>query len=204
MWLPLYLHLTRSVWTNTLVNKVDKRLTTIGHPLFCHCIVSVSEPPAIAVPTLRPFVDDAFRACRDFTSTPQAPHVSQSCQWDCGVSCVQMVLRGLGREAERSSLLASLGTRSVWTIDLAMLLHRQGVRSASGEKFFGASCGCGSGQRCANMCHRVAQNFRSCVCFIKHVPGGVFPSFCFGDAGCGKCRVGAHTLARRFGEIRAD
>lgn len=39
-----------------------------------------------------------------------------------------MVLRGLGREAERSSLLASLGTRSVWTIDLAMLLHRHGVR----------------------------------------------------------------------------
>ena len=43
-----------------------------------------------------------------------------------------MVLRGLGREAERSSLLASLGTRSVWTIDLAMLLHRQGVRCGKG------------------------------------------------------------------------
>lgn len=54
--------------------------------------------------------------------------MSQVCHWDCGVSCAQMVLRGLGREAERSSLLASLGTRSVWTIDLAMLLHRQGVR----------------------------------------------------------------------------
>ncbi|CAM9837311.1 unnamed protein product [Laminaria digitata] len=39
-----------------------------------------------------------------------------------------MVLQGLGREVERSSLLASLRTQSVWTIDLAMLLHRQGVR----------------------------------------------------------------------------
>ena len=58
----------------------------------------------------------------------QAPHVSQCSNWDCGVACVQMVLRGLSREGERSSLLAALGTRSVWTIDLAMLLHRFGVR----------------------------------------------------------------------------
>ncbi|CAN0411097.1 unnamed protein product, partial [Ectocarpus fasciculatus] len=65
----------------------------------------------------------------------QAPHVSQICHWDCGVSCAQMVLRGLGREAERSSLLASLGTRSVWTIDLAMLLHRQGVRRVKSMVF---------------------------------------------------------------------
>eukprot|EP00752_Nemacystus_decipiens_P001296 g1288.t1 len=69
----------------------------------------------------------------------KAPHVSQSCQWDCGVSCVQMVLRGLGREAERSSLLASLGTRSVWTIDLAMLLHRQGVRFTYGTRTAGVT-----------------------------------------------------------------
>lgn len=51
-----------------------------------------------------------------------------------------MVLRGLGREAERSSLLASLGTRSVWTIDLAMLLHRQGVRCV-GETSLGLLAG---------------------------------------------------------------
>ncbi|CAM9820328.1 unnamed protein product, partial [Scytosiphon promiscuus] len=69
----------------------------------------------------------------------KAPHVSQCCQWDCGVSCVQMVLRGLGREAERSSLLASLGTRSVWTIDLAMLLHRQGVRFMYGTRTAGVT-----------------------------------------------------------------
>eukprot|EP00903_Cladosiphon_okamuranus_P007226 g7014.t1 len=69
----------------------------------------------------------------------KAPHVSQSCQWDCGVSCVQMVLRGLGREAERASLLASLGTRSVWTIDLAMLLHRQGVRFTYGTRTAGVT-----------------------------------------------------------------
>ncbi|CAM9725008.1 unnamed protein product, partial [Hapterophycus canaliculatus] len=69
----------------------------------------------------------------------QAPHVSQCCQWDCGVSCVQMVLRGLGREAERSSLLASLGTRSVWTIDLAMLLHRQGIRFMYGTRTAGVT-----------------------------------------------------------------
>lgn len=58
----------------------------------------------------------------------KAPHVSQCRHWDCGVACAQMVLQGLGREVDRSSLLASLRTQSVWTIDLAMLLHRQGVR----------------------------------------------------------------------------
>lgn len=58
----------------------------------------------------------------------KAPHVSQCGRWDCGVACAQMVLQGLGRDIERASLLAALGTRSVWTIDLAMLLHRYGVR----------------------------------------------------------------------------
>ncbi|CAM9359808.1 unnamed protein product [Ectocarpus sp. 6 AP-2014] len=80
---------------------------------------------------LRPFFSkkgEAAAARRLNHGLWKAPHVSQICHWDCGVSCAQMVLRGLGREAERSSLLASLGTRSVWTIDLAMLLHRQGVR----------------------------------------------------------------------------
>ncbi|CAB1113166.1 unnamed protein product [Ectocarpus sp. CCAP 1310/34] len=78
---------------------------------------------------LRPFFSkkgEAAAARRLNHGLWKAPHVSQICHWDCGVSCAQMVLRGLGREAERSSLLASLGTRSVWTIDLAMLLHRQG------------------------------------------------------------------------------
>ena len=66
--------------------------------------------------------------CRLCTVLEKAPHVSQCRHWDCGVACAQMVLQGLGREVERSSLLASLRTQSVWTIDLAMLLHRQGVR----------------------------------------------------------------------------
>ncbi|CBN76540.1 chromosome 22 open reading frame 13, isoform CRA_c [Ectocarpus siliculosus] len=91
---------------------------------------------------LRPFFSkkgEAAAARRLNHGLWKAPHVSQICHWDCGVSCAQMVLRGLGREAERSSLLASLGTRSVWTIDLAMLLHRQGVRFMYGTRTAGVT-----------------------------------------------------------------
>ncbi|XP_065305059.1 protein GUCD1 [Dermacentor albipictus] len=61
----------------------------------------------------------------------QLPHVEQSLSWDCGVSCVAMVLS----PEQRSDLLLNrdlIGReegyhQSTWTIDLCYLLRRFGV-----------------------------------------------------------------------------
>ncbi|KAG8467122.1 hypothetical protein KFE25_000438 [Diacronema lutheri] len=50
------------------------------------------------------------------------PHVAQRFSWDCGLACVEMVLRALGDETSPAKLHAQAGTASVWTIDLAFLL----------------------------------------------------------------------------------
>mmetsp|Transcript_82297 Transcript_82297/g.160583 ORF Transcript_82297/g.160583 Transcript_82297/m.160583 type:complete len:420 (-) Transcript_82297:206-1465(-) len=54
------------------------------------------------------------------------PHVRQHYSWDCGVACVRMVLSYLGNPRSSQELIDLLGTRSVWTIDLAVLLRRVG------------------------------------------------------------------------------
>ncbi|XP_031485478.1 guanylyl cyclase 1 [Nymphaea colorata] len=57
------------------------------------------------------------------------PHVRQLCAWDCGLACVLMVLRTLGFEDGDIHSLAELcRTTSIWTVDLAHLLHRFSVR----------------------------------------------------------------------------
>ncbi|CAG9467614.1 unnamed protein product [Pedinophyceae sp. YPF-701] len=51
--------------------------------------------------------------------------------WDCGLACVLMVLLYQGRSGYTLDILRSMcPTTSVWTIDLAHLLHRAGVRSS--------------------------------------------------------------------------
>lgn len=56
--------------------------------------------------------------------------VAQQADWDCGIACVEMVLWFLrGEPFCRTTLLALVGTQSVWTIDLVLLLHSAGVRS---------------------------------------------------------------------------
>jgi hypothetical protein len=56
----------------------------------------------------------------------QVSLVRQARSWDCGIACVQMVLRYLGADPRVSAdeLVALAGTSSVWTVDLAWLLAR--------------------------------------------------------------------------------
>lgn len=57
------------------------------------------------------------------------PHVQQLYNWDCGLACVSMVLRTLGIGHGDIHQLAELCcTRSIWTVDLAYLLHRFSVK----------------------------------------------------------------------------
>ncbi|KAJ2783372.1 hypothetical protein H4R18_001739 [Coemansia javaensis] len=51
--------------------------------------------------------------------------VLQQAEWDCGLACVCMVVRAFGQPTCTVAQLArQAGTESVWTIDLALLLHR--------------------------------------------------------------------------------
>ena len=58
------------------------------------------------------------------------PHCRQAENWDCGLACAVTVLRGLG--APESLTLDSLHLlcplTSIWTVDLAFLLRRCGLR----------------------------------------------------------------------------
>eukprot|EP00615_Pteridomonas_danica_P001279 CAMPEP_0114367356 /NCGR_PEP_ID=MMETSP0101-20121206/29996_1 /TAXON_ID=38822 ORGANISM="Pteridomonas danica, Strain PT" /NCGR_SAMPLE_ID=MMETSP0101 /ASSEMBLY_ACC=CAM_ASM_000211 /LENGTH=290 /DNA_ID=CAMNT_0001516939 /DNA_START=51 /DNA_END=924 /DNA_ORIENTATION=- len=49
-------------------------------------------------------------------------HFRQDYHWDCGVTCVQMVLRHFGSEYTSRELMDMVGTQSVWTIDILALL----------------------------------------------------------------------------------
>jgi hypothetical protein len=55
------------------------------------------------------------------------PHVKQSFNWDCGLACVETVLRAVGDETSADELRAQAATASVWTIDLAFLLEKHGL-----------------------------------------------------------------------------
>ncbi|XP_024833016.1 protein GUCD1 isoform X8 [Bos indicus x Bos taurus] len=66
----------------------------------------------------------------DFVQLP-VPIIQQLYHWDCGLACSRMVLRYLGQldDAEFEQALQELRlTRSIWTIDLAYLMRRFGVR----------------------------------------------------------------------------
>eukprot|EP00268_Persea_americana_P066928 TRINITY_DN9163_c0_g1_i1.p1 TRINITY_DN9163_c0_g1~~TRINITY_DN9163_c0_g1_i1.p1 ORF type:complete len:170 (-),score=22.78 TRINITY_DN9163_c0_g1_i1:580-1089(-) len=55
----------------------------------------------------------------------EVPHVRQLCNWDCGLACVLMVLRTLGIDhCDIHSLGKLCSTTSIWTVDLAYLLHK--------------------------------------------------------------------------------
>ncbi|XP_020114104.1 protein GUCD1 isoform X2 [Ananas comosus] len=56
------------------------------------------------------------------------PHVRQLFNWDCGLACVLMVLRALGIECcDIHDLEKLCSTTSIWTVDLAFLLHKFSV-----------------------------------------------------------------------------
>lgn len=57
------------------------------------------------------------------------PHVTQLLNWDCGLACVLMVLRKAGiKYASFETLRMLCPTTSVWTVDLAHLLHHYGMQ----------------------------------------------------------------------------
>jgi hypothetical protein len=81
----------------------------------------------------------------------KVPHYRQRATWDCGVACVQMVLAGLNCcSCDREQLLRSLATSSVWTIDLALLLHECGVRF----EFCTKTVGCKAAYRSIDFYHK--------------------------------------------------
>ena len=55
------------------------------------------------------------------------PHVMQKFKWDCGIACIHMILLKLQQIFEESALFSILPTlgigESIWTIDLANILH---------------------------------------------------------------------------------
>ncbi|XP_026666397.1 guanylyl cyclase 1 isoform X2 [Phoenix dactylifera] len=56
------------------------------------------------------------------------PHVRQLFNWDCGLACVLMVLKTLGIDHYNIHDLEKLCcTTSIWTVDLAYLLHKFSV-----------------------------------------------------------------------------
>ncbi|KAJ3668908.1 hypothetical protein LUZ60_010858 [Juncus effusus] len=56
------------------------------------------------------------------------PHVRQTFNWDCGLACVLMVIRTLGIENyDITDLENFCSTTSIWTVDLAYLLHKFSV-----------------------------------------------------------------------------
>lgn len=58
------------------------------------------------------------------------PHDRQAFHWDCGISCLRMVLKYFGKneKGQLSGHFLALGLKtSIWTIDLAYLLTRFGV-----------------------------------------------------------------------------
>ncbi|XP_058109384.1 guanylyl cyclase 1 isoform X2 [Magnolia sinica] len=58
----------------------------------------------------------------------KVPHVHQLRNWDCGLACVLMVLRTLGVDhCDIHSLGKLCSTTSIWTVDLAYLLHKFSV-----------------------------------------------------------------------------
>lgn len=66
------------------------------------------------------------------------PHVRQSYNWDCGLACVEMVLRALDVPCTAAHLREQASTRSVWTIDLAFLLESYGVAT----RYYTSQIGC--------------------------------------------------------------
>lgn len=56
------------------------------------------------------------------------PHINQQYTWDCGLACVLMVLRTLGvYDCDIQDLEDICCTTSIWTVDLAYLLHKFSV-----------------------------------------------------------------------------
>ncbi|XP_010452501.1 PREDICTED: protein GUCD1-like [Camelina sativa] len=70
----------------------------------------------------------------------EVPHVHQLASWDCGLACVLMVLRASGIASCTLEDLAEIcSTNSIWTVDLAYLLHKFCVEFSYYTITFGAN-----------------------------------------------------------------
>jgi len=66
------------------------------------------------------------------------PHVRQKETWDCGIACVEMILQyAKGKYGDRSNLISTVKTKSIWTIDLAFLLRELDISF----RFYTTYCG---------------------------------------------------------------
>ncbi|XP_059297415.1 guanylyl cyclase 1-like isoform X2 [Lycium ferocissimum] len=69
--------------------------------------------------------DNSVLSCSSFC---EVPHINQLHTWDCGLACVLMVLRTLGiKDGDMQELEELCCTTSIWTVDLAYLLHKFSV-----------------------------------------------------------------------------
>ena len=75
------------------------------------------------------------KVCYSSTEDNEISHIRQSETWDCGLTCLQMILQWLrtgdeegiittaSLEAEKAWMIKYVATKSIWTIDLVMLLE---------------------------------------------------------------------------------
>lgn len=107
--------------------------------------VEFTHEPVLRSEHSADFEDAAERLLRSNVvkgSSTGIQHIRQSDTWDCGIACLQMILRWLRKPdtddgaylpsssyispvevLERKFLLKNAGTKSVWTVDLIMLLE---------------------------------------------------------------------------------
>nr|ADJ94125.1 guanylyl cyclase [Hippeastrum hybrid cultivar] len=72
--------------------------------------------------------DDSAASISHHSHFVDVPHVQQMFSWDCGLACVSMVLMTLSVGDYDIQQLAELcNTTSIWTVDLAYLLHKFSV-----------------------------------------------------------------------------
>uniref|UniRef100_A0A2N9JAZ2 Guanylyl cyclase n=1 Tax=Fagus sylvatica TaxID=28930 RepID=A0A2N9JAZ2_FAGSY len=93
-----------------------------------------SDGDCLSLVKLYPFEQPSSSArCHDVvlprSCFAEVPHINQLNSWDCGLACVLMVLRTLGiTTCEFQTLMDLCCTTSIWTVDLAYLLHKFAVR----------------------------------------------------------------------------
>ncbi|KAI8078155.1 Guanylyl cyclase [Gilbertella persicaria] len=72
--------------------------------------------------TMNSITSDTIINYSEFSDHP-IPHINQDTNWDCGLACVVMTLRGLGFIVSVEEITRQCPVNSVWTIDLAFLLR---------------------------------------------------------------------------------
>lgn len=97
--------------------------------------VKITRTTSQCGPSGLPFID-AEQKENDVLSVSQKnranrptllPHFQQIQHWDCGITCLRMVLTAFGRRFTTDQLQRICGTKSIWTVDLANILFQIGI-----------------------------------------------------------------------------